>query len=304
MSDTTKAPDPEELVELATGLAPHHGYNPTASPFVRILRSDAVLRDVPVLYKPGAVFVLQGSKRGSLDGEIFLYDEEHYLAVSVPVPFRMESDATPERPLLAVYIEFEMQMAAEIVLQIEQHTELKVRKPRGLASSKMAAEIADVLLRLLKALHDPVASAVIGAGILRELHFRLLLGPQGGAMIAALKQEGPSGKIIKSLAWMRENMGLEVSIAGLARDVGMSVPSYHVHFRDLTGTSPMQYLKAMRLHEARLLVARSDKTIAEVAVLVGYVSPAQFSRDFKRHFGRTASEESKWIRQHLGELAA
>src|SRR5688500_2745064 len=120
MSDTTKAPDPEDLVELATGLAPHHGYNPTASPFVRILRSEAVLRDVPVLYKPGAVFVLQGSKRGSLDGEIFLYDEEHYLAVSVPVPFRMESDATPERPLLAVYIEFDMQMAAEIVLQIEQ----------------------------------------------------------------------------------------------------------------------------------------------------------------------------------------
>jgi AraC-like DNA-binding protein len=186
----------------------------------------------------------------------------------------------------------------------EQHTELKVQKPRGLASSKMAPDIADVLLRLLKALHDPIASAVIGAGILRELQFRLLLGPQGGAMIAALKQEGSSGKIIKSLAWMRENMGLEVTIAGLARDVGMSIPSYHVHFRDLTGTSPMQYLKAMRLHEARLLVARSDKTIAEVAVLVGYVSPAQFSRDFKRHFGRTASEESKWIRQHLGELAA
>ncbi len=304
MNDTTKAPDPEDLVELATDLAPHHGYNPTASPFVRILRSEAVLRDVPVLYKPGAVFVLQGSKRGSLDGEIFLYDEEHYLAVSVPVPFRMESDATPERPLLAVYIEFEMQMAADIVLQIEQHTELKVQKTRGLASSKMAPDIADVLLRLLKALHDPIASAVIGAGILRELQFRLLLGPQGGTMIAALKQEGSSGKIIKSLAWMRENMGLEVTIAGLARDVGMSVPSYHVHFRDLTGTSPMQYLKAMRLHEARLLVARSDKTIAEVAVLVGYVSPAQFSRDFKRHFGRTASEESKWIRQHLGELAA
>ncbi|MBY3064508.1 AraC family transcriptional regulator [Rhizobium laguerreae] len=304
MSDTTETPSREELVELATGLAPHHGYNPTASPFVRILRSEAVLRDVPVLYKPGVVFVLQGSKRGSLDGEIFLYDEEHYLAVSVPVPFRMESDATPERPLLAVYIQFEMQMAAEIVLQIEQHTELKVQKPRGLASSKMAPDIADVLLRLLKALHDPIASAVIGAGILRELHFRLLLGPQGGTMIAALKQEGSSGKIIKSLAWMRENMGLEVSIAGLARDVGMSVPSYHVHFRDLTGTSPMQYLKAMRLHEARLLVARSDKTIAEVAVLVGYVSPAQFSRDFKRHFGRTASEESKWIRRHLGELAA
>jgi AraC-like DNA-binding protein len=304
MIDMSRASTREELLRLAGGLAPRHGYNPTASPSVRILRSEAVLRDVPVLYKPGAVFVLQGSKRGSLNGEIFLYDEEHYLAVSVPVPFRMESDATLERPLLAVYMEFDMHMAAEIVLQIEQHAELKVRKPRGLASSRMAPDISDVLLRLLKALHDPTATAVIGAGILRELHYRLLLGPQGGAMIAALRQEGSSGKIIKSLAWMRANMGLEVSIAGLAREVGMSVPSYHVHFRALTGTSPMQYLKAMQLHEARLMVARQDKTIAEVAASVGYVSPAQFSRDFKRHFGRTASEESKWIRQHLGELAA
>ncbi len=81
----------------------------------------------------------------------------------------------------------------------------------------------------------------------------------------------------------------------------MSVPSYHVHFKDLTGSSPMQYVKALRLHEARLMIARQSGTIADVAASVGYVSPAQFSRDFKRHFGRTASEEVKWVKQHLGE---
>ena len=113
-----------ELVGLADILAPRHGYNPTALNCVRILRTEAVLHDIPVLYKPGAVFVLQGSKQGILEGETYLYDEEHYLAVSVPVPFRMESTASPERPLLAVYVEFDMQMAAWIAMQVANHIEL------------------------------------------------------------------------------------------------------------------------------------------------------------------------------------
>jgi AraC-like DNA-binding protein len=83
----------------------------------------------------------------------------------------------------------------------------------------------------------------------------------------------------------------------------MSAPSYHVHFKEVTGSSPMQYVKALRLHEARLMIARRTGTIADVAALVGYASPAQFSRDFKRHFGRTASEETTWVRRHLGEAA-
>lgn len=120
---------------MAGLLAPHLGYNQTALSSVRILRTEAVLHDVPVLYKPGAVFVLQGSKQGILEGEIFLYDEDHYLAISVPVPFRMESTASSERPLLAVYVESDMQMAAEIAMQVENHTELASDKPRGLVSS-------------------------------------------------------------------------------------------------------------------------------------------------------------------------
>ncbi|WP_092712791.1 AraC family transcriptional regulator [Rhizobium multihospitium] len=292
-----------ELVELAGLLAPSQGYNPTALAGVRILRTEAVLHDVPVLYKPGAVFVLQGRKQGMLEGEVYLYDEEHYLAVSVPVPFRMESSASAERPLLAVYVEFDMLLAAEIASDVGARRSVPTAgKARSLISSRMEPMIEDVVLRLLRALSDPVEIAVMGAGILRELHYRVLVGPQGGAMISALQQQGISGKIVRSLARLRETYSSEISVVALAREAGMSVPSYHVHFKALTGSSPMQYVKAMRLHEARLMIARQSGTIAEVAASVGYVSPAQFSRDFKRHFRRTASEEAKWVRQHLGEL--
>lgn len=292
-----------ELVALAGGLAPRQGYNATGLENVRILRTEAVLRDVPVLYRPGAVFVLQGRKQGLLEGEVYLYDEEHYLAVSVPVPFRMESVASAERPLLAVYVEFDMRLAAEVA------SEVGARRPgaaagrvRGLVSSRMEREIQDVVLRLLRTLRDPIECAVLGAGILRELHYRVLVGPQGGAIISALQQRGTSGRIVQSLARLRESYRSEISVTALASEAGMSVPSYHVHFKALTGSTPIQYVKAIRLHEARLMIARQDGTIAQVAASVGYASPAQFSRDFKRHFRRTASEEAKWVRQHLGEL--
>ena len=291
-----------ELVDLAGALTERTGYNATALASVRVLRTEAVLHDVPVLYEPGAVFVLQGSKRGILEQEVYLYDEEHYLAVSVPVPFRMESTASPDRPLLAAYVAFDMRMAADIAAQLEMHSVVGGDRPQSLVSSRMGPDIEDVLLRLLKALRNPAETVVLGPGLLRELHYRVLIGPQGGAMIAALRQRGRSGRIVRSLAWLRENYSCEISVADLAKEAGMSVPSYHFHFKEMTGSSPMQYVKAMRLHEARLMIARRG-TIAQVAASVGYASAAQFSRDFKRHFGRTASEEMNWVRRHLGELA-
>ncbi|WP_113170330.1 AraC family transcriptional regulator [Agrobacterium cavarae] len=299
--DDRRASMKNQLVELAGQLAPRHGYNPTSLPTVRILRTETVLRDIPVLYNPGAVFVLQGSKQGLLEGDIYLYDEDHYLAVSVPVPFRMTSTASPQRPLLAIYLEFDMQMAAEIAMQIEKHAGPATTLPNGLTSSRMGDDIEDVLLRLLIALGSAVDIAVLGASILRELHYRVMVGPQGAAVVAALQRKGTPGKLVQSLVWIRANYGSDIAVADLAKDVGMSVPSYHMHFKKLTGSSPIQYLKALRLHEARLMIARQSGTIAQVAISVGYVSPAQFSRDFKRHFGRTASEEVKWVRHHLGE---
>lgn len=300
MNAASRSDTRRELVALAGVLAPREGYNATLQRGVRILRTGAMLSDVPVLYQPGAVFVLQGRKRGVLERDVYLYDEEHYLAVSVPVPFRMESVASPERPLLAVYLEFDMAVAAGIAAQLEARAASD--KARSLISNRTEPAIEDVILRLLRALGDPVEHGILGPGIIHELHYRVLAGPQGGAMIAALRQRGPSGRIVRSIAGLREGYGAGISVAALAEAAGMSVPSYHVHFKALTGSTPMQYLKAMRLHEARLMIARRSRTIAEVAGSVGYASPAQFSRDFKRHFRRTPSEEAAWVRRHLGEI--
>ncbi|WP_110814906.1 AraC family transcriptional regulator [Pseudoroseicyclus aestuarii] len=285
----------------ASELAPSAGYNRTALPGLRILRSETVLEDVPVLYRPGAVFVLQGAKQGFLDGNVYRYDADHYLAVSVPVPFRMASQADPDRPLLALYLEFDLQLAAEIAVALDAVGKTVPAQARSLVSSRMDARMHELLGRVLAALADPQEGEILGPGLLRELHYRVLVGPQGGALRAALRQGGPSGRIVESLGRIRQSFTTSLSVPDLAAAAGMSIPCYHAHFKQLTGTSPVRYIKAMRLHEARLMITRNHGSVASVATKVGYQSASQFSRDFRRHFGRSAMEEARWMTEDLGE---
>lgn len=292
---------PDDLAWQASKLAPRPGYNPTALGGMRVLRSETVLEDVPVLYRPGAVFVLQGAKQGFLDGQIYRYDADYYLGVSVPVPFRMASQASPEMPLLALYVEFDLHLAAEIAVMLEDGGNIVREHARSLVSSPLSPKLRDLLRRTMSALADPQECAILGPGILRELHYLVLVGPQGGALRAALRHRGPAGRIVESLARIRASFTAGISVPALAAEACMSVPSYHTHFKALTGTSPVRYVKAMRLHEARLMIASNHGSIATVAALVGYASAAQFSRDFREHFGRSATEEVRWMREHLGE---
>jgi len=110
----------QQTVKLLKTLAPQEGYNLTALPDVRILRSDRPLARTPVLYDPGIVIVCQGSKRGFFGDQVYLYDEQHYLAVAVPVPFTMETAASAEHPLLAIYLHLDFSVATELLLVLEQ----------------------------------------------------------------------------------------------------------------------------------------------------------------------------------------
>ncbi|MBO9726846.1 MAG: AraC family transcriptional regulator [Novosphingobium sp.] len=293
-----------DLVELAAELAPRHGYNSTSLPGLRILRSEAMLEDVPVLYQPGAVFVLQGSKQGFLDGEVYRYDADHYLAISVPVPFRMASQADAGSPLLAIYLDFDLHLAAEIAAAMAKPDTSHVREQaRSLVSSPMEPSISDVLKRLLVALKTPQECAILGSGLIRELHFRVMMGPQARPLLTALQHEGAVDRVVKSLSEIRERYHEKLTVPALAQAAGMSVASYHSGFKALTGSSPIQYIKAMRLHEARMMIARREAPITKVAMQVGYASPAQFSRDFKRHFHRNPTDEAHWLREHIGEAS-
>lgn len=285
-------------VALLRALAPHEGYNLTALPSVRILRSDRALSRTPVLYDPGIVIVCQGRKRGYFGDQLYLYDEQHYLAVSVPVPFSMETDATPERPLLALYLHLDFATAAELATQIDREgVSDRVAAPQSLMSTPMDDAMQMSVSRFLEAMSRPLEAALLGPGLLRELYFRVLTGAQGGAMREALAMRGQFGKIGRSLRLIHSAYAQSLDVTQLAEEAGMSVPSFHSHFKTITQVSPMQYVKSTRLHQARLLMVRQGLSAEAACHAVGYTSASQFSREFKRLFGSTPAAEAKRMRE-------
>lgn len=301
MNRAVPVPQPTEqqrIVGLLRELAPEEGYNLTAVSGVRVLRSDRPLSRKPVLYDPGIVIVCQGKKRGYFGRQVYLYDEQHYLAVAVPVPFTMETDATRERPLLAIYLHLDFQIAAELMVQFgDHHPPAQAGVPESMMSSPMAAALRSTVLRFLEAISRPLDAAILGLALVRELYFRVLTGTQGNSMRAALAMRGQFGKIGRALRRIHASYAQPLDLPQLAREAGMSVPTFHCHFRAIVRTSPMQYVKSTRLHQARLLMVRQGMTVEAACYAVGYASSSQFSREFKRLFGLTPAAETKRMRQ-------
>jgi AraC-like DNA-binding protein len=288
--------DVGRMVRLMGQLAPVEGYNLSALEDIRFLRSNRPLTRTPVLYDPGIVILCQGRKRGYLGDDVYIYDARHYLVVSVPVPFTMETDASESEPMLAVYMRLNFQLASELVLQVDEALGPNDAQPKGMYASPMDDLLASSTLRLLEAMSNPAEAQILGPSLVRELYYRILTGEQGGSLRAALNRQGHFGKISRAIRKIHGCYAERLDVETLAHEASMSVPSFHLHFRSVTDSSPMQYLKSTRLHQARLLMLRSAMSASSAAFNVGYESASQFSREFKRFFGRTPQAEIEWMK--------
>jgi AraC-like DNA-binding protein len=168
-------------------------------------------------------------------------------------------------------------------------------------ASKLDDALGDAVMRLLQALTSPVETRLLGPGILREILFRVLTGEQGGALRAGLAHQTQFAKIGKALRRIHADYHRPIDVATLAREAGMSQAAFHAGFKAVTLTSPIQYLKTTRLHKARLLMVQDGLTAATACGRVGYESTSQFSREFKRFFGRTPVEEAREMRSLLAQ---
>ncbi|HGM4255576.1 TPA: AraC family transcriptional regulator N-terminal domain-containing protein [Pseudomonas aeruginosa] len=281
------------MAELILQLAPQEGHTRSLLDGVRLMRADRPLGRTPVLYEPSIVIVCQGHKRGYLANRVYHYDPQHYLVLSVPLPFSTETDASPQEPLLAVSVRLDMTAVADLVIEVDQQASAASTAPAGIVSTPLDATLADTTVRLLRALRSPLEARVLGPAIVRELCFRVLLGEQGGAIRAALASHGNFGRIARVLRRIHTDYAQSLDVAALAREAGLSVPAFHAHFKTVAATSPIQYIKSVRLHQARLMMIRDHITAAGAAVRVGYESPSQFNREFKRLFGRSPGEEAR-----------
>ncbi|MCG1018427.1 MULTISPECIES: AraC family transcriptional regulator [Burkholderiaceae] len=284
------------MVNLLERLAPNEGYTQSALESVRFMRSNRPLGRTPVLYEPSIVIVCQGRKLGFLGDQVYVYDAQHYLVLSVPLPFSTETEASESEPMLAVSLRLDLTELADLILMIDQSGCHQQEAPLGILSTPLDGDLADATFRLLRALTSPLDAQVLGPTIVREICYRVLVGQQGGALRTALAHQGRFGRVAKALRRIHADYAQPLDVSSLANEAGMSVPAFHANFRAVTLTSPIQYIKSTRLHQARLMMIRDGLTAASASARAGYESPSQFSREFKRFFGRSPVEEARDMR--------
>ncbi|QJI37062.1 AraC family transcriptional regulator [Pseudomonas sp. ADAK13] len=292
---TQAGPRTSSMVHLMEKLAPVEGYNLSELEDIRFLRSNRPLVRTPVLYDPGIVILCQGRKRGYLGDDVYIYDAQHYLVVSVPVAFTIETDASEAEPMLAVYMRLNFRLASELMPQVDEALGPSDAQPKGMYASPMDDLLRTSTQRFLEAMSNPIEAQILGPSLVREIYYRILTGEQGGSMRAALNCQGHFGKVTRAIRKIHCSYQERLDVVSLAQEANMSVPSFHLHFRRVTDLSPMQYLKSTRLHQARLLMLRNAMTASTAAFNVGYESASQFSREFKRFFGRTPHAEIEWM---------
>jgi len=289
------------MTSLLRTLAIAEGIRPTAIEGVQLMRASQPLRRMQVLYEPGIVIVGQGRKRGYLGDQVFTYDPHNYLVLSVPLPFECETEASPEEPMLAVSIRVDLAVLGELLMKMDgAHASPNPSIPQGIYSTELDLQLSETTVRLLECLSNPAETRILGAQIVREITYRVLCGEQGGALRAAAALHSRFGQVNRTVQRIHAEYAHDLTVEELAETAGMSASAFHQNFKAVTSTSPLQYLKTIRLHKARMLMVHEGLRAGMAAERVGYESSSQFSREFKRLFGSTPIEETVRVRRMLG----
>jgi AraC-like DNA-binding protein len=291
----------ERIVQLVSQLAPNDGINHCALGGLKFLRASCPSTRRPVLYEPSISILVQGCKRCYLGERAFFYDAQQFLVMAVPLPFEAETEASAAEPLLGLKISIDLQTTAEVAMALDEANVPIASASQGFVSAPMDDKMSGAVLRLLEAMVSPVEARLLGPGIVREIIYYVLTSPLGGALRSALTHHSQFGKIGKALRRIHNDFNQPIDVAQLANEAGMSMAAFHAGFKAVTMTSPIQYLKSTRLHKARLLMAQNGLSAAAASSRVGYESSSQFSREFKRFFGRTPVEEARQMRTILGQ---
>lgn len=296
--------DNRDIKRLIENLAPQEGVTETGIEGVQLFRVSHPVERTPAVYAPTLCVIVNGSKRAYLDGEVYTYQSGHYLCCTMAMPIEVEiQHATAEDPVLGMMITLDTKLITEVALELETSGgALRSERGReltpGFTVVKWDKPFTDSILRLLQLVGDRSAIGVLGRGRLRELYYAVLTG---GAGNIARRSFGVGNEIAKTVELLRENIGKTVVVEDLASHAGMSRAVFHRKFKQATTMSPLQFIKTLKLNEAAMLIA-SGTTVNEAASEVGYISSSQFSREFRRLYGKSPRQWSNTQSAILDEV--
>ncbi|GAA1574870.1 AraC family transcriptional regulator [Kribbella sancticallisti] len=285
--------------ELRTLLAKH------ARPDLTTAIDDVLISKVehplpPSSSMSGTVMALiaQGAKRIALGDRVYEYRAGQYLIASVDLPITGHyTEAGPEQPALGFGLTLQPAAVAEVLLQASPGDLAPTTgTPSGMAVSEASDDLLDAVIRLLRLLDQPRDRAVLAPLIKREILWRLITGEQGAVVRHLGLPDSSLTHVAGAVRWIRDHYAQSFRVEEVAQQAGMSASAFYRNFQAVTAMSPVQFQKQIRLQEARLLLATHPKDITGVGSRVGYDSPSQFSREYRRQFGASPSQDAARLR--------
>lgn len=302
---TFESPHLAALASIVAQNTDQDGISPTRIPRVALVRFSSATQPLQTVQRPSLCIVVQGAKQMMLADEIYTYGPARHLVVSVDLPVTNQIiEASPEKPYLCICIDLDLQALGEMFMEIPQpDTATTGACSKGICLKESSAEFLESALRLIRLLDAPEDIAYLAPLAERELMYRLLRGPQGHKVRRMLMPDSRLQQVNRAIAWIRQNYAAPFSVEQVASEARMSQSSLHQHFRDVTAMSPLQYQKQLRLQEARRLILTNSLDAATAAQQVGYDSPSQFSREYRRLFGFPPIQDVARLRQEPARYA-
>jgi AraC-like DNA-binding protein len=253
------------------------------------MRTTAPLGSVA---EPVVSLVAQGAKRSVLGDRVFDYAAGQFLVITVDLPLTSHITAASDtEPFIGCSMPLDPPTIAQLLLESHLPAQAAPDGP-AISVSDATPDLIDALVRLLKLVGSPDDARVLAPSVRREIHWRLLTGPQSGLVRQVGLADGRIAVVARAIAWIKDHYDEVIRMEDVAAEVGLSVPSLNRHFRAATSMSPVQYQKQIRLQRARIRLLANPADVAGVGHAVGYASASQFTREYRRLFGAPPGQDA------------
>lgn len=250
----------------------------------------------PCLVQPMASLIIQGEKKIIQNNISTTMRQGNLLVTCIESP-RITGiiNASGEKPFLSVFFYLDRKIFSELLSE----NEIKPDVYEALNMEVLPADylFTETVARLAEIAQQREHAKVMGSLILKELHYLLLSGPYGRILRYLYTWGAKNNSIMETIGWIKQNLGVNLAIPFLAKKANMSVSNFHRHFKAVTGFSPLQYQKELRLYEAQRMMLAENERADIAAIKVGYESSTQFNREYKRKFGLPPHQDIARIRQ-------
>jgi AraC-like DNA-binding protein len=295
--DISEAPATSVLARAIRRFAQTDGDHNTAIPALTLHRRKAPTEPLHCIYNLGLGVVAQGDKQVLLGGESIDYGPGQSMLTTIDLPVVSHvTRASVREPFLGMMLMLDVRAIVQIASDMDVPQSRRDDVYGSISFKALDAALLDALIRLVALLDEPALVPRLAPLIQQEITIRLLTGPHGPQLRRLVTAGSPSQQIAKAVAWLKQNFVEALHGDDLADRAHMSPSTFRQHFRALTGLSPLQYQKQLRLQEARQLMLNQDHDAGSAAGLVGYQSASQFSREYSRLFGAPPQRDIKRMR--------